>query len=571
MRTLYKKTLIIVIVLSLSLGLVACHGERGIAKFEMPENFDENKTYTITFWAKNDNNKFQQQIYKNAVASFEATYPNINVNMRMFADYNEIYKNVITNIQTGTTPNVCITYPDHVATYNTGGEVVVSLDELIDDEKYGFGGSEIKFDAPAKDEIVPAYLAEGKIGDSVYTIPFMRSTEACYVNRDLVEKLGYELPEKLTWDFIWEVSEAALEKNPDGTYKANGQSVMIPFIYKSTDNMMIQMLAQREAGYSTNDGEIQIFNETTKEILYEISQYAESGAFSTFKISSYPGNYLNAGQCVFAIDSTAGATWMGSGAPNLDIDSENVVDFNMEVMALPQYNEESPKMISQGPSICVFNDSDPDTVLASWIFAQFLLTNEVQITYSQTEGYVPVTTKAQSSDEYREYLENAGKGEAEYLEYLNFVNSQESATDEQKKRLSELKSVADAYYKVKVAASKILIENQENTFITPVFNGSASLRNAAGQLIENVTKSKRRGETVDEPYMEKLFDDVFSLFRLDQISVGEGENNVAATKELGPLPTESVVLLSVLCGIWIIIGGCFGFSWWKRYKNQDKS
>ena len=69
-----------------------------------------------------------------------------------------------------------------------------------------------------------------------------------------VEKLGYTLPETLTWDFIWEVSEAAAKKDENGVYKVNGQKVMIPFIYKSTDNMMIQMLRQKGAGYSTPSG-----------------------------------------------------------------------------------------------------------------------------------------------------------------------------------------------------------------------------------------------------------------------------------------------------------------------------
>ena len=36
-------------------------------------------------------------------------------------------------------------------------------------------------------------------------------------------------------------------------------------------------------------------------------------------------------------------------------------------------------------------------MLASWLFTQYLLTNDVQIAYSQTEGYVPVTSKAQES------------------------------------------------------------------------------------------------------------------------------------------------------------------------------
>ena len=36
------------------------------------------------------------------------------------------------------------------------------------------------------------------------------------------------------------------------------------------------------------------------------------------------------------------------------------------------------------------------------LFAQYLLTNDVQIGYAKTEGYVPVTFKAQNSEEYQE-------------------------------------------------------------------------------------------------------------------------------------------------------------------------
>ena len=53
------------------------------------------------------------------------------MNLRLYTDYGKIYNDVITNISTGTTPNVCITYPDHIATYLTGTNVVVPLDELL--------------------------------------------------------------------------------------------------------------------------------------------------------------------------------------------------------------------------------------------------------------------------------------------------------------------------------------------------------------------------------------------------------------------------------------------------------
>ena len=168
---------------------------------------------------------------------------------------------------------------------------------------------------------MPEFLQECVLDGKVYALPYVRSTEALYINQDLVEKLGYTVPDVATWDFIWEVSEKAMEKDAEGNFAVNGQKVMIPFIYKSTDNMMITMLKQLGAPYTTEQGEVLLFNDTTAGLLKEIYTHAASRAFSTFAISSYPGNFLNAGQCIFAIDSTAGATWMGSNAPMQDIHS----------------------------------------------------------------------------------------------------------------------------------------------------------------------------------------------------------------------------------------------------------
>ena len=508
-----KRMLALVLCRTLLLSLTACHGSREQKVFEIPETFDTSRNYEITFWAKNDTNMTQVNIYKDAIADFQALYPNITVNLRLYTDYSRIYNDVITNIATSTTPNVCITYPDHIATYLTGADTVVPLDDLFDHPRYGLGGSELLFDGPTEAEIIPQFLNECAFNGHYYAIPYMRSTEAFYVNKTFVEKLGYELPETLTWDFVWEVSEAATAKDADGNYLINGQKVMIPFIYKSTDNMMIQMLKQLEGGYSSAMGDIQIFNDTTKDLLYGIAGHVKTGAFSTFKISSYPANFLNAGQCIFACDSTAGATWMGSDAPLLDISEDKLVQFETAVMPIPQFDPANPRMISQGPSMCVFNKEDPQEVLASWLFAQYMLTNEVQIAYSCTEGYVPVTSKAQESDPYQDYLSRIGEDN-------------------------------DQHYRVKIEAARLLMDNTDNTFVTPVFNGSASLRNAAGQMIEEVTKSVRRKQEVDEVYMEELFDEMTALYRLDQITGDPGKVS------LGPLPREAKILLSALAICW---------------------
>lgn len=524
--------MVILVLVCLSV-LTGCHGRVGLSAFEVPEEFDDSKTYEVTFWAKNDTNKTQTAIYEKAIDDFEKMYPNITVNLRLYTDYGKIYNDVITNIATNTTPNVCITYPDHIATYLTGTNLVVPLEELMGDERYGLGGSRVKFDSPSKNEIIPQFLEECKIGEHFYALPYMRSTEACYVNKTYVEKLGYTLPDVLTWDFIWEVSEAAMQKDQEGNFALNGQNVMIPFIYKSTDNMMIQMLKQKDAGYSTKDGEILLFNDTVKEYLYTIAKHTKSGAFSTFKISGYPANFLNAGQCIFAIDSTAGATWMGTDAPLSDISEDKLVRFETQVMPVPQFDPSNPKMISQGPSVCIFNKENPQEVMAAWLFTQYLLTDEVQIAYAKTEGYVPVTVKAQGAAAYQDYLDGCGRDN-------------------------------ELYYDVKIKAARLLLENVGHTFVTPVFVGSASLRDAAGQLIENTVKSVRRGQEIDEEFIDVLYKDISSLYRLDQIGI-QNSRISSEKEELGELPGTSLILLWSLGAAWTVM---IGYAVWKARKRS---
>ncbi len=536
-----KRLLSALPVLALTAGccltLTGCHGREGLAAFEIPAEFDVSQNYEITFWAKNDTNKTQTDIYEKAIDDFEALYPNITVNLRLYTDYGKIYNDVITNIATDTTPNVCITYPDHIATYLSGTNLVVPLEELFADEKYGLGGSDIRFDSPTTAEIIPQFLEECSFGGHYYAIPYMRSTEACYINKTYVEALGYTLPDVLTWDFVWEVSEAAMAQDSDGNYLVNGQKVMIPFIYKSTDNMMIQALKQQNAGYSTEDGEILLFHETTEAFLRTIAKHAESGAFSTFKISSYPANFLNAGQCIFALDSTAGATWMGSSAPLCDISPDKIVEFETTVMTIPQFDTDNPQMISQGPSVCIFNKTDSQEVLASWLFAQYLLTNDVQIAYSETEGYVPVTSNAQNAPEYQDYLSRCGEDNS-------------------------------TYYDIKIQAASLLLDNVGHTFVTPVFNGSTSLRDAAGHLIETTVKSVNRKQTVDDAFIEKLYDDTVSLYRLNRT----GSRNMPSASDraaLGALPVISVILLSSLAAAWGFMLLYLAFMTAKKKRNRQ--
>ena len=145
-----KRIVSLFLAILLLVTLTACHGTRAErtnqaqqteSTYEIPEQFDTSRNYEIAFWAKNDTNMTQVNIYKQAISDFEALYPNIKVNLRLYTDYGKLYNDVITNIATDTTPNVCITYPDHIATHPPGHHTLVPLPGQFANPIYGLRDS----------------------------------------------------------------------------------------------------------------------------------------------------------------------------------------------------------------------------------------------------------------------------------------------------------------------------------------------------------------------------------------------------------------------------------------------
>ena len=147
-------------------------------------------------------------------------------------------------------------------------------------------------------------------------------------------------------------------------------------------------------------------------------------------------------------------------------------------------------MISQGPSLTIFNDEDSDVVVASWIFAQYLLTDDIQYNYATTEGYIPVTSSVIESEKYQNYLKKDSKEEI-----------------------------------VKIKASKLIIDNIDNTFVTPVFNLSADVRNAAKYLVTAVTSSVKNKKYRTKAEVDELFSKAISNNNLESIVLNKTNTN----------------------------------------------
>ena len=89
------------------------------------------------------------------------------------------------------------------------------------------------------------------------------------------------------------------------------------------------------------------------------------------------------------------------------------------------------------------------------------------------------------------------------------------------------------------------MNNINNSFTTSVFNGSTSLRSAAGELIEETVKWTRRNKDINDSFIDELYQSINALYKLDQIKTG------AQKQSLGKLPTGAIALISTLIIVWI--------------------
>ena len=538
-----RRLLTLGLLLVATITLSSCHHVTQHNKFIVPTTFDENKSYTISFWAKNDSDQRQVDVYKEAISEFNKYYPNITIELRNFTSYPDIYREVLLNLNTNTAPNVCISYPDNVATYLESENSVVALGDLMKDSNYGLDGALLKFDSIGSDGIVNSFLEEGLINDEYYTIPYMRSTEALYINKTYVERLGFSIPDIPTWDWVWEVAEAAVEERESGTNittKTDPSKDFKPLIYKSSDNWFIQYMRQANMKYTTKDGDLLLFNDETVDFLLDLKDKCRNKKYyEVFQNSShYPGDVINVWDAIFGIDSTAGASWIGFDSPQ-GTSSLGYEAFETELRVIPQLDPNNPQMISQGPSICLFNKEDSGVVMASWLFAQFLLSDKVQMDYQKTEGYLPVTKRVLDSQEFKDYLNG------------------------------------DEVYSGCKKAKELLLNNLDNTFITPVFNGSANVRLAAGALIDGVSTSTKSFST-KEAIKDKLFPsviknkDLTELYNNTNFNQDEGDNKGSEDAPTSDMIVWKYILIVGIVFVWSGLIAYFVVTKVKKIREEKE-
>ena len=357
---------------------------------------------TITFYHTMGNNL--TAVLDQYIADFNTLYPNIHVEYTSVGGYDDVRDQVSTEITVGAQPNIAYCYPDHVALYNLA-MAVQTLDDLIASETVvtrADGTTEtLGLTAEQKANFIEGYYNEGaQYGDGLmYTMPISKSTEVLYYNKTFFDANGLTVP--TTWDELEAVCAKIKEIDP----------MSIPLGYDSEANWFITMTEQYASPYtSATEPHFLFDNETNRAFIKKFREWYEKGYLTTQTLyGAYTSGLFTSTTEVksyMSIGSSAGATYQRPAA-----NADGSYPFEVGISTIPQVSSDNRKVISQGPSVCIFKKSNPQEVIASWLFVKYLTTStEFQAEFSMASGYVPVLKSVAEHPVYADFLAKADGG-----------------------------------------------------------------------------------------------------------------------------------------------------------------
>ena len=446
MKKIVSVLLLVCLMLSL-LSMAGCKKTQSMGGvFEVPEGGYDGSEVTITFYHTMGANL--REVLDKYIAEFNKLYPNIHIKHEQVGDYDAVRDQIATEITVGNQPNIAYCYPDHVALYNKGN-AVVTLDNLIAstvEVKRADGTTEVLgLTAEQIADFIPGYYNEGKCygDDLMYTLPMSKSTEVLYYNKTFFEEHDLEVP--TTWEEMAAVCARIKEIDP----------MSIPLGYDSEANWFITMCEQYGSPYTSADGDRYLFdNETNRQFVTMFRDWYKKGYVTTKAINggAYTSDLFtkittaeDPTKCYMCIGSTAGAAHQ---VPDKGEDGKYL--FEVGIASIPQVDASKPKVISQGPSLCIFGKENTQEVIASWLFVKFLTTCvEFQADFSMVSGYVPVIQSVKDDAVYSEFLAKADGGS--YLPALS---------------------------------TKMALAQANAYFVSPAFNGSSNARDEVGALMQ---------------------------------------------------------------------------------------
>ncbi len=366
----------------------------------------------------------------------------INVNQ---GGYNELQRALLAAVAAGTTPPVTMVDFQYVPFYASNG-VFVPLNELADESELS--------------DLTPGLLGDLIVDGKLYAVPFNRSTQGMYYNKDLFRQAGLD-PENppQTWDEVLEAARAirALGDEYYGIYATFSTWYWQPFVQSWGGEF-----SDANCNFTFNDAAGVAAAEFFQSLLYEED------------VALIPSN-LSGTFDQQAIEFVTGRVGMMRQSTAINGFIDSVVDFDWGFTMLPA-GPGGRAVTGGGANLAISARAPREIQEAAWDFVSFMSSTENTARFHMETGYMPVRLSAAQLPQVQEFYQTHPTWQVS-VNQLEFARPTSCAT----LNTPEYNSIMSQ------AIERIILNNEDPQTVldqaVAELNALVEQRRAAGELI----------------------------------------------------------------------------------------
>ncbi|MEN2982853.1 MAG: ABC transporter substrate-binding protein [Thermus sp.] len=223
-----------------------------------------------------------------------------------------------------------------------------------------------------------SFLNAVRFGGVVYGVPFNKSIQVLYYNKDLLRKHGVKLPTTLE-EFV-------------AVSKKLSQAEGSPVYWFQPDASTFAYFFFNLGGSYLKNGKLVLNSKEAVEALALLQSGVKEGWAKPIA-SGYINQSLGSGPYAFSVDTSAGYTYYRQAAK-----------FDLGVATLPGRTKGQTGFgLVQGTNLVVFRQASREEQAVAKDFLQFVLSPKAQAVFATATGYVPVTEAALKDPVYQGY------------------------------------------------------------------------------------------------------------------------------------------------------------------------
>lgn len=503
---------------------------------------------TITWWNDyaQEGTEAETQRYdyvQGVIEEFNKIYPNIKIVQENHESYGKIASDINTGLSAGNIPNMASVYPDPTIVWDETPDAILHTEEYFNDSLIGFGrmndaqGNVTSDESTAYSDIQSSIESEksGYGEGPLLTLPYSRSSEALFINQTVFDKEGaglcgndsadevmgdlekYKAPvaaaskKKYAVPTDWEdmIALARQMKTDfptlfDGSKDEYGYFKAMPICYDSGDNLFITFCKMMGIDY-TDSKSVLFNNDDAKAMMVQLKKWNNEGLIGTadqLPIKNpqegwheYSTSVVNYGQVFMLISSTTSGMYMGVDGyrvgvyqtPTVGADDMPDVTFSDKVSKTGEHYA-----ISQGPSLVLFRNADENVQKATFMFYKFLTNTENGAGLSATTGYFPVRQSSNDTPTLKTIIDAAD----------STINDKSNNDADLTAKMNKYKGLS---YRINEQYNE-----QDDYFIAPINEHSASCRTAVGELVNTIFNTPATTDDEIEALVENSFKTAYS-------------------------------------------------------------